>query len=141
MSRLVFLLVCLVGLVCVQNATSASPEDSIREAAKARLEVARQGLALVDRDPEGMGAVDYADIWVWSERVLKAELTVITKKSERIAALEAHLKRAVRLERGALRDFNSGGISRRIVLEAKYRRCDIELQLAQEKAKPESPRK
>ena len=141
MSRLVFLLVCLVGLVCVQNATSASPEDSIREAAKARLEVARQGLALVDRDLEGVGVVDYADIWVWSERVLKAELAMSTKKSERIAALEAHLKRAVKLERFALRDFNSGGISRRIVLEAKYHCCDIELRLAEEKAKSESPRK
>jgi hypothetical protein len=27
------------------------------------------------------------------------------------------------------------------VLEAKYRRCDIELRLAEEKAKSESPRK
>jgi hypothetical protein len=62
-----------------------------------------------------------------------------TKKSERIAALEAHLKRAAKLERFALRDFNSGGISRRIVLEAKYRRCDIELRFAEEKAKSESP--
>ena len=65
MSRLVFLLVCLVGLVCVQNATSASPEDSIREAAKARLEVARQGLALVDRDLEGVG---YFDPWKSAEK-------------------------------------------------------------------------
>jgi hypothetical protein len=78
-------------------------------------------------------------LWVWSKRVLEAELAVSTKKAERIAALEAHLKRAVKLEKFALREFNRGGFTRLNVLEARYRRCDVELRLAQEKAKPESP--
>jgi hypothetical protein len=96
---------------------------------------------LVDKEQEGEGAEDYDDIWVWSKRVLEAELAVSTEKGERIAALEAHLKRAVRLEKFALREFGRGGFSSLNVLEAKYRRCEVEWRLAEEKAKPESTRK
>ena len=141
MFRAILLIVCLVGFVGATNAAGASPEDHVKERAKARLEVARQGLALAVRGLEGEGAEDYDDIWVWSKRVLKAELALSTTKAERIAALEAHLKRAVKLERIAMREFDRGGFTRLSVIEAKYRRSDIETRLAEEKAKSESPHK
>ena len=65
MSRPMLLLLCLVGPVCAPSATSASPEDPIKERAKVCLEVARQGLALVDRDLEGVG---YFDPWKSAEK-------------------------------------------------------------------------
>jgi len=137
MLRSISLLLSLVSLLGAETATSAPAEDAIKERAQGCLEVARKGLAVVEQDSDGTEA--YQDIWVWSNRVLKAELALRTTKRERIAALEAHLGRALKLEKFAVREYKRGFFTRLYVLEASYRRRDIELQLALEKAKPESP--
>jgi hypothetical protein len=137
MLRSMFLLGGLVGLMYAGTATSAPPEDAIQERARARLEVARKGLAEAEKVVAGKEY--YHDICVWSQLVLESELAVSTTKKERLAALEAHLRRAEKLEKFAQGQFDRGFFSRLALLEAMYRRCDVELQLAQEKAKSESP--
>jgi hypothetical protein len=139
MFRPLWIFLSLVGVLWIATAKGASPEDVVREHANARLEVARQGLAVAENDVEGATSEDYLGIWVWSRRVLEAELALSTTKSERIAAWEAHLRRAVKLETMAQRQFSRGGSTRLAVLEAIYRRYDVEVHLAQERSKSESP--
>jgi hypothetical protein len=139
MFRPLWIFLSLVGVLWVATAEGASPEDVVREHAKVRLEVARQGLAVAEQDIEGAPSEAYRDIWVWSRRVLKAELALSTTKGERIAAWEGHLRRAAKLEKIAQRQFSRGGFTRLAVFEAIYRRVDVEVQLAEERSKPESP--
>lgn len=137
MLRSMCLLAGLVGLMYVGTATSAAAEDPIQERARARLEVARKALA--EAEDTRAGGENYQDIWVWSKRVLESELAVSTTKKERIAALEAHLRRTQRLEKFAEKEYERGFFTRLALWEAVYRRCDVELQLVQERAKSESP--
>ena len=140
MFRFLCFFLCLVGSLCTAAVRSASPEEAAKETAKARLEVARKGLAEAEKVIPGMSE-DSANIWIWSKRVLHAELACSTSKSERITALEAHWRRAVRLEKLAEREYMQGRSTRLILLEAVYRRLNVEAHLAGEKAKPELPRR
>jgi hypothetical protein len=133
--RSLCLLLSFMGFMCAATAMGAPPEDAVKERMKALLEVARKGLAEAESDTGG--GVAYTDIWLWSNRVLKAELALSTTKSQRIAALEAHLRRALKLEQFARREYDRGGFPHLSLLEAIYRRYDVELQLTQERAKPE----
>jgi hypothetical protein len=136
MFRHLWIFLCLVGFMWVATAKGGSPEEVVREYAKARLEVARKGLA--DSEKDIGGGISYEGIWLWSQRVLESELALCTTKIERIAAWEAHLRRAAKLEKMAQSEFSRGGFTRGGVLEAIYRRYDVEVQLAQERSKPES---
>ena len=140
MFRHLCLFLCLAGSLWAATARSASPEDTVTKAAKVRLEVARKGLAEAEKVAPGM-VKDSAAIWVWSGRVLQAELALSTTKSERIAALEAHFRRAVKLEEIAEHEYRQGRLRSLDLLQAIYRRYDVEVQLAQEKTKPVSPRR
>ncbi len=137
MFRPLCLALCLIGSMGAATARSAPPEDAITKHAKMELEVARKGLAEAERVAPGMIA-DSAEIWVWSRRVLQSELTLCTTKSERIAALEAHLRRALKLEKMAANEYRQGRLRSLDLLETIYRRHEVEVQLAEEKAKPES---
>jgi hypothetical protein len=105
--------------------------------AQIELKVARKGLAEAEKVAPGMIG-DSAEIWVWSRRVLQSELTLSTTKSERIAALEAHLRRAVKLEKIAENEYRQGRLRALDLLEVVYRRHDVEARLAEEKAKSAS---
>ena len=140
MFRLLGVLLCMVGCLWTATAKGASPEDAVQKYARTRLEVARRGLVQAERATGSAASEDYADIWIWSRRVLEAELALSTTKRERIAALEGHLQRAAKLEKLAQRKYSRGGFTRLDVLEAIYRRCDVEVQLAQEKAQTEPSR-
>jgi hypothetical protein len=137
--RLLFVLVCVAGLVCGALATTAPADDPVKERGKVCLEVARKGLAEAERSAGGAG--DYSDVWVWSVRVFRSTLAQSTNKNERITALEEHLRLAQKLERSTTRQYEAGGSTRLAVLEAMYRRCEVERQLAEERAKPETVKK
>jgi hypothetical protein len=131
MYRRFLLALCVAAFA---SGVGTAGEKTAKDLARARLELARRGLATVQRQAGGANGF-YRDIWVWSERVLSAELDLSDGPAERIAALEAHLQRARRLE-GLARD----GFAQRIfsfaeLLEAEYNRLDAEARLAAEKAR------
>lgn len=136
MFRLLCLFLCLVGPLGVATARSSPPEVAVTKHAKMALKVARQGLAEAEKVAPGMIG-DSTEIWVWSRRVLQAELTLSTTKSERIAALEAHLRRAVKLQKVAESEYSQGRLRGLDLLETIYRRQEVEVQLTKEKATPE----
>jgi len=137
MCRQFLLALCVTGLA---YGFGAAGEDRAKEFAKARLEVARRGLATVEKQAAGVNGFN-GEIWNWSERVLKAELALSSGPAERIAALEAHLQRARRLEGIARRGFAERIYSLAEVLGAEYNRLDAEALLAAEKMRIPSTEK
>jgi hypothetical protein len=134
------LLVYFGAVVCVVAAQGAPPEDRGKDSAKARLEVARKGLALVEKQGPARGPGS-PDVYIWSKHVLNAELDLSGNEDERLAAQEAHLKRTIRLEDMAKNWFDRGLITEVELLEATYHRLDAEVQLAKSRAAASSPRK
>jgi hypothetical protein len=122
---LVLMLLYFGGAVPAQEISQA---DTDREKALELLTVARKGLAMVEK-PNSAGASEYVLMCTWSQRVLNAELALSRNTAERIAAREAYLKQAKKLERIA-RDLHGRQIITQLeLLEAEYKRREAELQL------------
>jgi hypothetical protein len=137
---MVLLLVCFGAVVCAVAAQGAPEENRGKNSAKARLEVARKGLAIVEKQGPGNGEA-YDGVFIWSKRVLDAELDLSGNEAERLAALAAHLTRTKRLEEVAKDLHARGAVSDLEVLEAEYHRYDAEVQLAEARAAKASTRK
>src|SRR5262249_22975880 len=101
--------------------------EKAANSAKELLNVARRGLDLAEKTPAG------ADDYIWSRRVLEAELNLCGNVDERIAARERYLKRATKLEEAAKRAFENGVGTKSDLLEAEYRRCEAAVQLESER--------
>jgi hypothetical protein len=132
---MLLLLVCFGAIVCAVAAQGAPEDNRGKESAKARLEVARKGLAIVETGDA------YDGVFIWSKRVLDAELDLSGNEAERMAALAANLTRTKRLEDVAKALHARGLVSELEVLEAEYHRYDAEVQLAEARAAKASTRK
>lgn len=119
----------------IVNAEPSFHKDKDRASAKALLEVARAGLELAEKSP------DLRDDYIWSKRVLNAELNLCGNADERIAARERHLKLTMRLEEVAKNAVQKGVISRHESLEAEYHRCEAQVQLDAERDAKAATRK
>ena len=78
-----------------------------------------------------------ADDYIWSKRVLEAELNLCGNVDERIAARESYLEALaspIKLEEVAKRAFENGVGHESDLLEAEYRRCEAAVQLESERA-------
>jgi hypothetical protein len=126
-----------VGTVAAQGGVPT--EDKGKEIAKARLELARKGLAVVEKRIPGAG--NYAGVYIWSKRVLDAELGLCGNEDDRIAALEAHVERTTRLARTAKEWFDRKVFLEEDLLEAEYHRLDAEAMLAKARAAKVPPPK
>src|SRR5262249_9196969 len=93
----------------------------------ALLEVARRGLALAEKSP-GSGPN-----YIWSKRVLNAELNLCENADERIAARERYLKTTVRLEEITKKQVAEKILSEEGMMEAEYPRCEAQAQLDAER--------
>ena len=127
-----------IGIHAAQQTTSK--EDPVTSLTKARLELARQGLAALEKQAAAGTTPSPQATWVWAERVLRAELALSTKPEERIAALKTYVQRSRTVE-----DAVRAGLKDRIntlpeVLDAQYNRLGAELQLAQEEARQRNAR-
>jgi hypothetical protein len=126
-----------IGFVAVRGAGEDRPtqDDQVKKLAQARLDVARQGLAAVEKPTVGGAQGYFRATMVWAERVMQAELETSTTSAQRVAALEAYLQRTRKME-----DTARAGLAQKIftvpeVLETQYQRVSAEVLLAQEKAK------
>jgi hypothetical protein len=75
------------------------------------------------------------DMWVWSGRLLNAELALCDSRDSRIAVLENQLRRMEKLENLVVEGSKTGLYSSSELMEAKYYRIDNMLRLAEEKDK------
>ena len=121
------------GVACgALPAQEISQADKDSEKAMELLAVARKGLALVDK-PNSDGRSEYVLVCTWSQRALNAELALSRNTAERIAACEAYLRQANKLE-GIARDLHGRRILTELeLLEAEYKRREAELQLVGER--------
>jgi hypothetical protein len=132
---MLLLLVCFGAIVCAVAAQGVPEESRGKDSATARLEVARKGLAIAEKGNA------YDGVFIWSKRVLDAELDVSGNEAERMAALAAHLTRTKRLEDVAKDLHARGVVSELEVLEAEFHRYNAEVQLAEARAAKSSTRK
>jgi hypothetical protein len=131
----------LVGWVMGAVATLGMAQDDLtKNLAKVRLAEARKGLALAENPVLG-GSESCTNVWIWSNRVLDAELYLSTTQDERIAAFEAHLRRMVKLQGITKALFERRMISEAEVMEAAYQRIDAEVRLTEAIATKASARK
>jgi hypothetical protein len=138
--KMLLLVICLGVVVFAVAAQSVPEKNRGRDIAKTRLDVARKGLAQVEKETPGAGR-PYDGIFIWSKRVLHAELALSGNEADKMAALEAHLTRTMRLERIAKDWFATGVIREVDLLEAEYHRLDAEFQLEEARAVKVSPHK
>jgi flagellar basal body-associated protein FliL len=142
MSRKILVIVIVVAVSCAGAAFHAVPmqqtsqRDKTKANAKALLDVAHRGLASVERTNLGN-----RDVYVWSTRVLNAELTLSENADERIAAMERYLKLTKEQERVVIDLFGRKLISKDELLEAEYYRCEAEVLLDLEREANANSRK
>ena len=113
-----------------------TPADKMKSSGEALLDVTHRGLALAEQTQPGG-----RDVYLWSKRLLSAELDLSRSPEERIAARERFLKQVTTLEQLAKDRHQRSVINKEEVLEAEYHRCDAELQLELERAATGGPRK
>src|SRR5262249_5574408 len=89
-----------IGFVAVRGAGEDRPtqDDQVKKLAQDRLDVARQGLAAVEKPTVGGAQGYFRATMVWAERVMQAELETSTTSAQRVAALEAYLQRTRKME-------------------------------------------
>jgi len=104
------------------------PVPDLKELLKARLEVAQEGMRVAENELQA-GRASVKDTFVWSRRLLEAQLAVSEKKTERVAAHEAYLKRAKAVEQMAKAQFDAGRVTVKDYLEAKFDRLEAEIGL------------
>jgi hypothetical protein len=109
-----------------------APAEVPKELLRARLEAAQQVYDLNKRTfAASPRAVRFADLPLWSERWLQAQLALAGTKAERIAAFEAHLVRMKDIERVVKQLSEVGLTGPRDVAAAAYHRADAEVQFLQ----------
>ncbi len=136
MSRTVLVpaIVFFAALNCALSAQRDSMGDNGAESAGTLLDLARKGLAVVEKPLPGVRDPDhYFGVFIWSKRLLNAELNVSTNREERIAAREKYLERMIKLENTAKDFYARHMISYLELLENEYQRCEAQAQLAWER--------
>jgi hypothetical protein len=106
--------------------SSAAEKDEIIQLAKARLEVAVKGFE---------SAETIHKMWMWSQRILEAELFLCQSTDDRIAVLENQLRRTEKLEKIVTDGHKQGTYTSGELMEAKFYRLDTLCKLAEAKAK------
>jgi RNA polymerase sigma factor (sigma-70 family) len=107
--------------------------DKLRALLKARVEAAKAELDGRTRVVQtGRAAPD--SLFGASKRLLEAQLDIASKKSERLAAYDAHLKVAKAIEETE-KLFNDGRVTAPDVALSTYHRLEAEIWLEREKAK------
>lgn len=134
----------LVGLAIAVLAVSANakpvrPADvpkAPKELLQKRVEAAQRVFEQQFKRAKGGTVSSAADVCVWSERWLNAELALCENRQERIKALEEHLKR-VRAAEALAETFVRAGQAARADLDAvTYFRLDAEIRLHEEGVDP-----
>jgi hypothetical protein len=124
---LLLVVFCLAsGSACPAANDPAVPD--LKELLKARLEVAQEGMRVAEKELQA-GRASVKDTFVWSRRLLEAQLAVSEKKAERVAAHEAYLQRAKAVEEMAKALFDAGRVTVKDYLEAKFDRLEAEIGL------------
>jgi hypothetical protein len=104
-----------------------------KELAEARLKLAREAFAVIKwakKDGGDSGGNPY----LWSLRLMEAELDVSGNKAGRIAAVQSHLDRVKEWEADTARLFRGGEVSVIAYMEIQWKRLEAESLLAKEKA-------
>jgi hypothetical protein len=124
MCRQTFLTIIMVSFACVPVLRGAE-KDEVNLLAKTRLEVANKGFE---------SAETVHEMCVWSQRILKSELSLCQASDDRIAALEKQLKRIEKLEKTVIDGCKRGNYTVGELREAEFFRLDTQCTLAEEKA-------
>jgi len=107
--------------------------DPVRQKAEAMLKLAQQGYELTVEEFR-TGKVDLMHTYPWSVRWMEAQRTLAQTKSERIAAVEAHVARLKPLEAITWSKYQAGQATMSEVVTMRFYVAQAELQLAQAKA-------
>lgn len=119
------------GMGSPRSATAA-PVPEVRKAPKELLEKRRDAARKAYAGKFGIyqqGFGSPSDVLGWSERLLEAELVLSQKKTDRIAAMKAHLDRTREVERMAIAYVKAGGARQSDAESATYERIDAEIRI------------
>lgn len=124
-------IVLLLAPEGLSAADAPDPDKLLQE----RAATAREGMEVAEA-LYAAGQLLFDQVTVWARRLRDAELAIAKKPKDRVAALEAHLKQARKLEELAdarQKELKAGTLE---VTEMKYLRVEAEIDL--EKAKKDS---
>jgi RNA polymerase sigma factor (sigma-70 family) len=123
-------------------AQEAKTADDVTDLRKARLDLAQKGydvaverIGLTKRMGNTLVYVGKPEeVYTWSVRLLQTEREMKPKRADQLAALEAHLKRMIQLQK-AVKDLSRDLLPPGENLSAEWHRLEADLWLAQAKAK------
>jgi hypothetical protein len=82
---------------------------------------------------ESLRRADVQEVYDWSVRWEKAALAMATSKAERIAAIEAHLRRLTELHKQTKQINDTGRLPTFLLWATEYYLADTEIELARAK--------
>jgi outer membrane protein TolC len=129
------MLVSVFALFVPGPMTAVAAAQDLRALLRQRIEAARRAYKESnDLYREGRTR-DVDRMYRWSQRLLEAELEASTKKSDQIAALEAHWKRMKQLEDLVRNVYKAGAVAQVELPAVEYYRLDAEIALSKARAK------
>jgi hypothetical protein len=129
LTRYVLAALLLVGLSSACSVRADEDQDEVRKLRKSELHAAKEGLE------QEVKVFRVRRVFIWSRRVLQADLALARNPAEEIAAYENHLKRNIDFEAKVAQLNRDGDIPIQDYNEAHWQRVHAQLELTECRAK------